>query len=66
MKNFGLIDGVIQEPLGGAHAEPEEMAKTLKKYIETTLSELKGVDADQRIAQRIEKFSGMGFYEIAE
>lgn len=66
MKNFGLIDGVIQEPLGGAHAEPEEMAKTLKKYIETTLSELKAVDADQRIAQRIEKFSGMGFYEIAE
>lgn len=66
MKNFGLIDGVIQEPLGGAHAEPEEMAKTLKKYIETTLSELKGIDPDQRIAQRIEKFSGMGFYEIAE
>lgn len=64
MKDFGLVDGVIQEPLGGAHAEPEEMAIILKKFIEKTLIELKSIDPEERINQRIAKFSNMGFYEI--
>jgi acetyl-CoA carboxylase carboxyl transferase subunit alpha len=64
MKDFGLVDGVIQEPLGGAHAEPEEMAIILKKFIEKTLLELKSIDPEERINQRIAKFSNMGFYEI--
>jgi acetyl-CoA carboxylase carboxyl transferase subunit alpha len=64
MKDFGLVDGVIQEPLGGAHAEPEEMAIILKKFIEKTLLELKSIDPEERINQRIAKFSTMGFYEI--
>ena len=33
MLNFGLIDGIIKEPLGGAHAAPEDMAKILKKHL---------------------------------
>lgn len=64
MKDFGLVDGVIQEPLGGAHAEPEEMAIILKKFIEKTLIDLKSIDPEERINQRIAKFSDMGFYEI--
>ena len=64
MKDFGLVDGVIQEPLGGAHVEPEEMAIILKKFIEKTLLELKSIDPEERINQRIAKFSNMGFYEI--
>ncbi|MEZ5046208.1 MAG: acetyl-CoA carboxylase carboxyltransferase subunit alpha [Chitinophagaceae bacterium] len=63
MKSFGLIDAVINEPLGGAHSEPEMMAKTLKKFIEKTLSELKTKSPDVRIQERIEKFSAMGFYD---
>ncbi len=63
MSKFGLIDGVIPEPLGGAHAFPEKMAEVLKSYIENTLDELAPIAPDDRIAQRIEKFSKMGFYE---
>jgi acetyl-CoA carboxylase carboxyl transferase subunit alpha len=63
MNNFGLVDGVIPEPMGGAHAKPEEMAITLKEHILKGLNEIKDMDAETRIHKRIEKFSKMGFYE---
>ncbi|RYD58606.1 MAG: acetyl-CoA carboxylase carboxyltransferase subunit alpha [Sphingobacteriales bacterium] len=63
MSAFGLVDGVIPEPMGGAHAKPEEMAATLKEHILKGLKEIKDMDAETRINQRIEKFSKMGFYE---
>lgn len=62
MSEFGLIDDVLPEPLGGAHTYPEEMAVTIKKYLETNLKKLGNIDAETRITQRIEKFSKMGFY----
>lgn len=63
MSQFGLVDGVIPEPVGGAHSNHEEMAGILKKRLIETLAELKKVDADTRIEQRIDKFSNMGFFE---
>ena len=66
MNNFGLVDGVIPEPLGGAHANPEEMASTLKLYLLDTLAELGKLEAETRVLQRIEKFSKMGFYNELE
>jgi len=63
MSSFGLVDGVLPEPVGGAHAKPEEMAETLKNYLLKTLSELAVKSPDQRIEERIEKFSKMGFYD---
>jgi len=63
MSSFGLVDGVIPEPVGGAHAYPEEMAAALKKFLQKTLKELGNIDPDERIRQRIEKFSAMGFYD---
>jgi acetyl-CoA carboxylase carboxyl transferase subunit alpha len=63
MSRFGLVDDVIPEPLGGAHAKPEEMAVTLKEYLIKSLQELIPLSPETRINQRIEKFSGMGFYE---
>ncbi|MCB0700915.1 MAG: acetyl-CoA carboxylase carboxyltransferase subunit alpha [Chitinophagales bacterium] len=65
MKGFKLVDDVLKEPNGGAHAKPEEMAATLKQYLLDSLKELNGVDADERINKRIEKFSAMGFYQEA-
>lgn len=56
----GLIDGIIKEPVGGAHSAPEEMAKILKKQIKKSLSELMEMDPDQRIEARIEKYASMG------
>ena len=63
MSQFGLVDGIVREPLGGAHVNPEEMALLLKARIKETLAELKKIDPDTRIEQRIDKFSRMGFYE---
>lgn len=63
MSGFGLVDGVIAEPIGGAHAYPEEMAVILKKFLLKTLKELSAIDPEKRITDRIEKFSKMGFYE---
>ena len=62
MSGFGLVDDVVPEPLGGAHAKPEEMAETLKLYLMNTLADLHKIDPETRITQRIEKFGKMGFY----
>lgn len=63
MSSFGLVDDVLREPLGGAHYKPDEMAATLKRYIIDTVKTLSAIDPEVRIAQRIEKFSKMGFYD---
>jgi acetyl-CoA carboxylase carboxyl transferase subunit alpha len=55
-----LIDGIVKEPLGGAHQNPELMAQTLKGQIVKDLKELKKVNADKLIATRIDKFCAMG------
>jgi acetyl-CoA carboxylase carboxyl transferase subunit alpha len=60
MLDFKLIDDIIKEPLGGAHTDPEKMAKTLKSHIKSALAELLPMDPDQRITMRIEKYSQMG------
>jgi acetyl-CoA carboxylase carboxyl transferase subunit alpha len=66
MIEFGLIDEIIKEPLGGAHNDPEKMAKTLKSHIKKELSALIAMKADERIDRRIEKYSNMGRFEIVE
>jgi len=55
-----LVDGIIKEPIGGAHAKPEEAAKLLKKAIEKHLGELIAMSPEDRIKERIRKYSGMG------
>lgn len=60
MLNNKLIDGIIKEPLGGAHHNPEEMAKTIQQKITEDLKELMNRDIDELISERIEKFCSMG------
>lgn len=55
-----LIDGIIKEPLGGAHTDLKTMSNDLKKVILNTLKELNAFSAEERISQRIDKFSAMG------
>jgi len=55
-----LIDGIIPEPLGGAHHNPEQMAKAVKDRILKDLNELKPRDIDTVINERIDKFCSMG------
>jgi acetyl-CoA carboxylase carboxyl transferase subunit alpha len=67
MFDMGLIDGILKEPPGGAHSNPEEMAKLLKRHIKKELAALQEVSPEERISMRIEKFSKMGvFTEITE
>jgi acetyl-CoA carboxylase carboxyl transferase subunit alpha len=63
MLKFGLVDGIIPEPLGGAHWNYDEAANNLKSFIKPILAELKIIKPEERISQRIEKFNKMGFWE---
>lgn len=60
MSKNGLIDGIINEPLGGAHNNPQQMFDTVKTEILKQLDTLKKQSAEERINARIEKFSSMG------
>lgn len=60
-----LIDGIIPEPLGGAHANPEEMYKTMKSSLISYIDELKKLDSETLVTKRIEKFSDMGAFTEA-
>jgi acetyl-CoA carboxylase carboxyl transferase subunit alpha len=60
MQGAGLVDGIVQEPLGGAHTDAPQMIATLKQTLLDTLKELEAIPAEERISQRIDKFSAMG------
>lgn len=66
MLQFGLIDGILKEPLGGGHNAPEEMSQTLKSHIKAELAKIIDQDPDERIMERINKYSKMGHYRRAE
>jgi len=61
LKN-GLIDGVIPEPLGGAHNNPEKMYQTLKESLLNMIAELSKLSSVKLIETRIGKFSKMGSF----
>jgi acetyl-CoA carboxylase carboxyl transferase subunit alpha len=55
-----LIDGIIAEPVGGAHADPEEAAVRLRAELVKHLDKLAKTDADKLVERRIRKFCEMG------
>lgn len=60
MMKQGLIDGIIKEPLGGAHTNHEEIFKTVKAEILKHLKALNKLDPKTRVEKRIDKFCSMG------
>ncbi|MDQ3392870.1 MAG: acetyl-CoA carboxylase carboxyltransferase subunit alpha [Bacteroidota bacterium] len=60
MLSIKLIDGIIDEPLGGAHSDLKGMAKKLKSVILENIRLLKELSPEERIEQRINKFTAMG------
>lgn len=60
MYGNGLIDGIIPEPLGGAHRDRTAIFETVKAEIKKHLAELMPMDPDERCRQRVEKFCKMG------
>jgi acetyl-CoA carboxylase carboxyl transferase subunit alpha len=63
MFEFGLIDTIVPEPLGGAHWDYTEAALLLKAQLIETLEELKAIDPKTRVEKRIDKYSKMGHYD---
>tara|TARA_B100001109_G_scaffold255673_1_gene259924 strand:- start:1520 stop:2479 length:960 start_codon:yes stop_codon:yes gene_type:complete len=55
-----LIDGIIKEPIGGAHDNPTQAFEFVKQEIKKQLPKLSKMEADKRVAARIRKFSNMG------
>ncbi len=60
MLQLKLIDGIVKEPLGGAHIDVKWMSAEVKRVILESYSTLKALPVDQLINQRIDKFSAMG------
>jgi acetyl-CoA carboxylase carboxyl transferase subunit alpha len=56
----GLIDGIIKEPMGGAHQDPTQMSETIKEKIISDLRLLKAKNIETLISERIDKFCAMG------
>ncbi len=55
-----LVDGIIEEPLGGAHSNHHGAFENVKQAILKHLRELQAIPSEERIAQRIDKFCAMG------
>jgi acetyl-CoA carboxylase carboxyl transferase subunit alpha len=60
MLSLKLIDGIVKEPLGGAHTNMKWMAQEVKKTILDNVAELNKLTPEERINKRIEKFCAMG------
>ncbi len=63
MLQFGLVDEVLPEPIGGAHWDYVEAAQILKQFLAKSIKELKQIPPQKRIDDRIAKFGNMGFWE---
>jgi acetyl-CoA carboxylase carboxyl transferase subunit alpha len=60
LKQMGLIDSIIQEPLGGAHRDSHTAAHNLEQYIAKALRDLKRTKIDNLLERRYAKFRDMG------
>ncbi len=60
---LGIVDGVIKEPLGGAHRDPQEMAANIKAAIRKDLDILRAIDKNKLIKQRYDKFRKIGVFK---
>ncbi|TWU26414.1 Acetyl-coenzyme A carboxylase carboxyl transferase subunit alpha [Novipirellula galeiformis] len=62
LKRLGVVDDVLEEPLGGAHRDHHQMASRLKSYLSRTLSDLETKTTDELVNERYEKFRRIGVF----
>lgn len=62
LRELGAVDDVIEEPLGGAHRDPHQMAARLKLYLIKVLEQLSEQPLDELVTARYEKFRRLGVY----
>lgn len=63
---YEIIDGVLPEPLGGAHRDHKQVAETIRKQIEKTLPELLKLDKEVLLEKRYHRFRSMGKFVSKE
>lgn len=66
LEKLDVIDGVIPEPMGGAHRDHDEAAAALKKQILQSLKRLKKLKPEKLIEQRIDKYAAMGEWKVVK
>lgn len=65
LKSLGLVDKVVREPTGGAHRNPNQMAKRLKAVLLNELDVLEQLPVDELLQKRYERLRSYGTYEVA-
>jgi len=65
LKDFGLVDEVLEEPLGSAHRDPEGMLQSLKNALISHLGDLDALDSNELIARRAARLESMGRFKEA-
>jgi len=63
LKNLGLIDEIIKEPLGGAHRNPEEVARGISRCVERQLGELDQITREQLLESRYQRLMSYGEFQ---
>lgn len=63
LEGMDIIDGIIKEPLGGAHRDPDQAAKAVKEQLLDSLKRLKKKSAEKLVESRINKYANMGEFK---
>ena len=63
MHKLKVVDTIIKEPAGGAHHDPVEAAKAIKRNLKRSLTQLAGQPVDEMLSKRREKYFSMGVYD---
>jgi acetyl-CoA carboxylase carboxyl transferase subunit alpha len=62
LEQLGIVDGVLPEPVGGAHRDPAAAAATLQRALIENLDELSGVSGDELVRRRAKRFRQLGVF----
>ncbi len=65
LRDLGLVDKVVREPIGGAHRNPSQMAKRLKAVLLNELDQLQALPVDELLERRYQRLRSYGAYEAA-
>ena len=60
LEELGIVDTTIQEPMGGAHRDVEEMARRIREHVSGQLDRLCGTDMDELVEARYQRLMAYG------
>ncbi len=65
LRDFGLVDEVLAEPLGGAHRDPEATAETIRNAVLSSLAELEDMSSENLLERRQQRLASFGQFSEA-